>query len=480
MEKCRQHSRCQFDETSALPDRILDIGRPGQQHVRLRNSENLHGLYVALSYCWGRTGQYTLMHSNVEQLTKGINIGDLPQTVQDAIFLAWGLGCCFLWVDALCIVQGDAQDWEEQSAKMDTVYKNAHLVIMASRAAGVSEGFLDTRCANEACCGANPSDDEGRSAYLSYSEDSIDTVAGLVHQEPLTWRGWAMQERELAKRKVYFTSRQMLWQCQQTTVTEGERALQHLPLAQAISNDIFKACAWWLQMVGRYTMCDFTNPSDRVVAISGLAREFGALIGDQYLAGHWRKFLLPLLLWSILFSESRDGETQDSGPSWSWLATECRCNYILGRLWLDSVATIVCAETQAANSNAFGRATARSIAVSAPVIHSTVGALGLSRSGEWIKTPFAQLLDLKSLTLDANTGLDEGGCVCDFNALPDEKVVDLVILCRHLDFKGIPLLNGLIVAPVAFDEGTFTRVGVFHDMLDFVNEKTGFTNVRII
>jgi hypothetical protein len=47
---------------------------------------------------------------------------------------AQGMGIKYVWIDSLCIIQGNSQDWHSEAAKMGDVYWNATLVVAASGA----------------------------------------------------------------------------------------------------------------------------------------------------------------------------------------------------------------------------------------------------------------------------------------------------------------------------------------------------------
>lgn len=47
------------------------------------------------------------------------------------------LGYRYLWIDSLCIIQDDHQDWQRESGRMADVYSNADLVLGATSAAKV-------------------------------------------------------------------------------------------------------------------------------------------------------------------------------------------------------------------------------------------------------------------------------------------------------------------------------------------------------
>lgn len=75
----------------------------------------------------------------------GIDEEALPKTFRDAVVLTRSLDVRYLWIDSLCIIQNDDQDWHGQSAQMGTIFGNAFLVIAATRAAHSGEGFLVPR-----------------------------------------------------------------------------------------------------------------------------------------------------------------------------------------------------------------------------------------------------------------------------------------------------------------------------------------------
>ena len=89
--------------------------------------------YMTLSHCWGpdRPGS-ALSRASFGRLKEGCPIDSLPQTFRDAILIVKYLGCPYLWIDALCIIQDDKSDWRRESSKMADVYLNSELNIAAS------------------------------------------------------------------------------------------------------------------------------------------------------------------------------------------------------------------------------------------------------------------------------------------------------------------------------------------------------------
>lgn len=65
-------------------------------------------------------------------LAQEYNISELPAILRDAITITRKLGIDYTWIDAPCIPQDDASDWETEASTMDFIYKEAYLTIAAS------------------------------------------------------------------------------------------------------------------------------------------------------------------------------------------------------------------------------------------------------------------------------------------------------------------------------------------------------------
>lgn len=106
---------------------MLDVGPdPSTSRIALLETDIQTGRYIALSYCWGNTGQQAVTTTaNFQARKHGIDIGELPQTFQDAILLARELQVRYLWIDSLCIIQDDENDWETEAPMMSQVYANS-------------------------------------------------------------------------------------------------------------------------------------------------------------------------------------------------------------------------------------------------------------------------------------------------------------------------------------------------------------------
>lgn len=81
-----------------------------------------------------------LTNSNFQALGLTFHAADSVKAFQDAIRIALTLGIDYLWIDSLCIIQDDEDDWRQESLLISTVYGNFYLNIAATGASDGSQG----------------------------------------------------------------------------------------------------------------------------------------------------------------------------------------------------------------------------------------------------------------------------------------------------------------------------------------------------
>jgi Heterokaryon incompatibility protein (HET) len=104
------HEYCQKDKDLAIPaKRVLNLADVATGKVRLVETANLKGRYVALSHCWGDPKRHPIMstHATLKDHLSGIKISSLPRSFLDAIKVCVFLHIQYIWIDCLCIVQDD-------------------------------------------------------------------------------------------------------------------------------------------------------------------------------------------------------------------------------------------------------------------------------------------------------------------------------------------------------------------------------------
>ena len=147
-DSCRRtlvgdHLRGSIQEV-ILPTRVIDL--LGDLRPKLLESNGHKGTFVPLSYCWGtRFGRldYILTKVNHTEFNDRLPLDRCFKTVLDAFDVAKCLQLRYIWIDALCIVQDDNEDWEREAASMSRIYQTAVLTIAVLGNRDSETGFLD-------------------------------------------------------------------------------------------------------------------------------------------------------------------------------------------------------------------------------------------------------------------------------------------------------------------------------------------------
>jgi hypothetical protein len=141
--------KCGPQESNQLPTRLLDVSGPDESFLRLFVTDGATGQYVALSYCWGGAISSQTTSSNATERYDGFLLSSLPLTIQDSILFTRSLGLKYIWVDSLCIIQGSddiaRHDWDIESTRMESVYSNALVTLVAASAKSSDQGIFP-RC----------------------------------------------------------------------------------------------------------------------------------------------------------------------------------------------------------------------------------------------------------------------------------------------------------------------------------------------
>ncbi|KAF2627775.1 hypothetical protein BU25DRAFT_302552, partial [Macroventuria anomochaeta] len=140
-ECCENHTSCcdaGDAPTRVLPNRILDLGthENADEDICLLEPTALYtGRYICLSHCWGSSGcALKTTTRNADEHKLRIQFSDLPKTFQHAVNFTRWLGVRYLWIDALCIIQDDQDDWCRESPTMASVYADSCLTLSAASA----------------------------------------------------------------------------------------------------------------------------------------------------------------------------------------------------------------------------------------------------------------------------------------------------------------------------------------------------------
>lgn len=237
LQNClKNHESCSMasSKPAPLPKRVVAVGDETNTDIRLVETElqiPAHATgppgYIALSHCWGKTVHLTTTKSTFTQRKANIPWAGLRPTFRDAVLLTRRLGLEYLWIDSLCIIQDDAQDWVNESAKMASIYQGAQLVLAATSAVDGDGGCLAPRGAYLEVQGTshdgNPFRFFGRkkrdhtvfnAQRVGTQDFSVKSIKDERYRSyPLLTRAWCFQERLLATRMLHFTADEMVFDC---------------------------------------------------------------------------------------------------------------------------------------------------------------------------------------------------------------------------------------------------------------------------
>ena len=347
-----EHKKCNVLHTLQdwSPTRLINVRgvRSGDETISLVQGEDKlpHLRYMTLSHCWGSQPFLKLTQSNLGQLKECISISELPKTFQDAVMVtAIWFQCDYLWIDSLCIIQDSAEDWQNESAEMRHIYKSAWLNIAATGARDSSYGLFFDRDPSLVSSGLALVDWEADMPKGACRFFSSDLWADGVSRAPLNRRAWVVQERFLARRNLHFGSQSLFFECHELEACETFPSGVPNYFHRLLDND-FKVVSKhdpgedeaaiapflrsWQKIITRYMSCSLTFPSDKMIALSGVADEFRSLSNTAYVAGLFDNgFLTEQLMWQRTGGQQMSGQpamrpSVYRAPSWSWLSLDAR------------------------------------------------------------------------------------------------------------------------------------------------------------
>lgn len=340
----RRHKDCIRRRQSRqfyLPYRLLYVG--ADQRVELRESKKIlpyRPEYLTLSHCWGKTGGLKLTEGKYAEFLDGIELETLPRTFRDAVDLTRRIGKDYLWIDSMCTIQDSVLDWREESPRMSEIYAGAFLNIAAMSSWNSHGGIYQRRSP----LSFMPCQIKMDWSALNWHQKIVGLWPkgyrdDIVGNAPLTTRAWAVQERLLAPRTVHFLAHKVVWECASFHASESDcqgalesrRPFTNDGLRWAIpppqDQPLFQtACLEkWYEALSMYTHGDLTFQTDKLIAISGLARILKSMWRGgsvKYWVGMWSYQLEWSLCWYTYSPGQRPAHPL--APSWSWASIRGR------------------------------------------------------------------------------------------------------------------------------------------------------------
>ncbi|KAH8809995.1 heterokaryon incompatibility protein-domain-containing protein [Hyaloscypha sp. PMI_1271] len=301
---------------------------------------------MTLSHCWGSLQILTTKKDNLNAHKQGIDLTTLPKTFQDAIEVTRSIGIKYLWIDSLCIIQDDIEDWARESSKMASIYRNSYLTLAATGAKDGSEGLYKPREAEIFSVGFNAHGNMGEKATLlarrgkkhdCFQSWNPETHWGEDMSEPLMERAWVYQERLLSRRLLHFASDEMIWECRTVSdcecgflpqdepaeirrrAEENEEGISDRSIFQVLNSEeqaTEAASQRWYRLIKSYAYLKITRDDDRLPAFSGIASSLTT--AENYMAGLRKDNAVRDLLWFTRNSTVPRRPESYVAPSWSW------------------------------------------------------------------------------------------------------------------------------------------------------------------
>ena len=378
LASCYRHAACsqrlsghQVDQHNPpLPTRCVHVWTDKDTvKFRLQVTAGTRGRYITLSHRWLPDEKMNMTTTtNLQARLTGDSFTPLPLLFQDTITLAARLGIPYVWIDALCIIQGDGSEWAMEAERMADYYQNSLFTIACPSANSLIGLFNNS---TEAILQAAPplirlpyrnaAGEQAGHFYLcpDQLEEEADYWRNIATSDLLS-RGWVFQEWALSRRIICCTATNVFFRCKKSplhtlsSMIQPRQQWNHMPdfrLRKIFSafhlssrDDLHTA---WMAIVEAYSELKLTRPSqNRLVALSGVADEFGRALsrqdelelalppqeggGSVYVAGLWSTLLLDGLLWEKASKEAH--ERLSSIPSYSWASVYARVQ------WSNSIA----------------------------------------------------------------------------------------------------------------------------------------------
>jgi hypothetical protein len=298
--------------------------------------------YAVLSHVWGGVDiDCKTTGRNISEYEKdGIDPDNIPRTFMDAILLTLDLHIQYIWIDSLCIIQDDPEDWQREAAKMASIFRDATLTLSATTSSNCLGGCGYSKTFEPA------TQFKGTTLPFAvrvtpYSTKFPNDAYIGVQDSPVNYRAWIFQEKLLSQRILHATGDQYVWQCASRLELEdgfyvAEPQLDipwqylglldsHLPeakgeIARPSTEREMLNLRWWV-WAKDYSERRLSHPGDQYAAFAGVVQLFQDLTGDEPVIGLWKEHLYLHLAWSVKKSWQVAFPTPGTRrPSWTWMS----------------------------------------------------------------------------------------------------------------------------------------------------------------
>ncbi|KAI0556264.1 HET-domain-containing protein [Xylaria curta] len=343
-ECCTNHAHIDDRWKQSKPKRLLSVGLD-EKPMRLVLSDTISNniQYATLSYCWGRSHPLKSTKDSFKEFEEAVPTELLPATYREFIKIARALAIPYVWIDALCIIQDDKDEWQHEAARMGDIFQGSTLTIVATQSSDTLEG----------CFPVTEQADPNNGALLRVRQQQTekpDILARIykgdfrqssVQDSIISDRGWTLQEQLLSPRIVYCMENDVHWQCQtcfrtqtglefDTTEALALRLQILAPSANPTTEEYWQYANVWHRIIENYNRRLFTYKTDKVPAIAGITKHMASVLNDTPILGLWERTFGVDLAWIAPSGGTRHEIAERMGlPSWTWLGFQGDLSYTL-------------------------------------------------------------------------------------------------------------------------------------------------------
>jgi len=380
------HKSCNgVSEPQMLPTRVLEI--LSQRMVRLKVTNKAEAArYTTLSHAWGNGNTAQTTSSTLPSFQNNIPWELLPKTFQEAIQVTLRLGLKYIWIDSLCIVQDNVEDWRQEGSQMSSIYSRSYLTIAATKSSS-SDGGCFTVSDPRYVSRTYKLKDAYCEEYTIHVRDELDytTVKSGSPSRlpvplylPLLSRAWVFQERLLSTRILHFGPQKLMWECFSCstcecgspwdgyTISTKYKSLPWKPDLDTLSN-----IRRWHATVVEYSTKMLTVDTDIFPALQGISKRVKE---EQrkcaYYAGLWEDSLPQDLLWYTMVSGTRTQQWR--APSWSWASVKGHVKWRSATSDFEALFSVLEISTEPIGSNLLGGLRSGSLNLKGPCVTTSI------------------------------------------------------------------------------------------------------------
>ncbi|KAI4599481.1 hypothetical protein KJ359_001923 [Pestalotiopsis sp. 9143b] len=277
--------------------------------------------YATVSYVWGTTYMaYRLVTARYDEFRQHLPVRSeaMQKTLRDVMAVVDSLGIRYIWVDALCIIQDNSEDWERTAPLMEELYGNGKVNICAAAGSDAYRGVPGS-------VHTPRTTQQPVTQCFGLDLIAVKPVESRIRYTKWNSRAWTFQERMLSPRSLIFVEDRVFWQCRQATWSEevDSESSQSVWNLDMVDSPLHLLSS--LNPVRQFTSCvelysarKMAFRGDKLIAFRGLEGLLGQQLKSTFLYGLPLTHLDWALLWDTADSNAESYEWDSHGCLHYW------------------------------------------------------------------------------------------------------------------------------------------------------------------